>query len=65
MPYDHYKTIPSLVILMHDMYDALADKPEKEMLEGNMPVSFFLNKALGCFPSGSSSPSKRTRATEP
>ena len=48
--YDNYKTIirefQPLVILVNSVYKKLEDKTEKEILEGNMPINYFINKSF-------------------
>lgn len=50
-PYDNYKTIireyQPLVVLVNSVYKNLEDKTEKEILEGNMPINYFINKSFG------------------
>ena len=49
-PYDNYKTIirhyQPLVVLVNTVYKKLQDKTEKEILEGNMPLNYFINKSF-------------------
>jgi len=49
-PYDNYKNIireyQPLVVLVNSVYKALEDKTEKEILEGNMPINYFINKSI-------------------
>jgi hypothetical protein len=49
-PYDNYKTIireyQPLVVLVNSVYKNLEDKTEKEILEGNMPLNYFINKSF-------------------
>ena len=48
-PYDNYKNIvreyQPLIVLVNSVYKKLEDKTEKEILEGNMPINFFINKS--------------------
>lgn len=48
-PYDNYKNIvrqyQPLVTLVNSVYKALEHKTEKEILEGNMPINYFINKS--------------------
>lgn len=48
-PYDNYKNIvreyQPLVVLVNSVYKKLEDKTEKEILEGNMPINYFINKS--------------------
>tara|TARA_B100001093_G_scaffold429299_1_gene424461 strand:+ start:6773 stop:8308 length:1536 start_codon:yes stop_codon:yes gene_type:complete len=50
-PYDNYKNImrgyQPLVVLVNSVYKALENKTEKEILEGNMPINYFINKSIG------------------
>lgn len=49
-PYKNYKTIirtyQPLVILVNSVYKNLENKTEKEILEGNMPINYFINKSF-------------------
>ena len=49
-PYDNYKQIirsyQPLVVLVNFVYKKLEDKTEKEILEGNLPLNYFLNKSF-------------------
>jgi hypothetical protein len=49
-PYDNYKNIvreyQPLVVLVNSVYKKLEDKTEKEILEGNMPINYFINKSF-------------------
>jgi hypothetical protein len=49
-PYDNYKQIireyQPLVVLVNSVYKKLEDKTEKEILEGNMPLNYFINKSF-------------------
>ena len=49
MPYDNYKNIlrdyQPILILVNSVYKKLDDKTEKEILEGNMPINYFINKS--------------------
>ena len=49
-PYDNYKNIirgyQPLVVLVNSVYKALENKTEKEILEGNMPINYFINKSI-------------------
>ena len=48
-PYDNYKTIireyQPLVVLVNSVYKQLENKTKKEILEGNMPLNYFINKS--------------------
>jgi len=48
-PYDNYKNIvrnyQPLVVLVNSVYKKLEDKTEKEILEGNMPINYFINRS--------------------
>lgn len=48
-PYDNYKNIvreyQPLVVLVNTVYKKLENKTEKEILEGNMPINYFINKS--------------------
>jgi len=48
-PYDNYKTIireyQPLVVLVNSVYKKLENKTKKEILEGNMPLNYFINKS--------------------
>lgn len=48
-PYDNYKNIvreyQPLVVLVNSVYKKLENKTEKEILEGNMPINYFINKS--------------------
>tara|TARA_B100000524_G_C23648661_1_gene369420 strand:- start:1000 stop:1743 length:744 start_codon:yes stop_codon:yes gene_type:complete len=48
-PYDNYKNIireyQPLVVLVNSVYKELENKTEKEILEGNMPINYFINKS--------------------
>jgi FkbM family methyltransferase len=49
-PYENYKTIireyQPLVVLVNSVYKQLENKTEKEILEGNMPINYFINKSF-------------------
>lgn len=49
-PYDNYKNIireyQPLVVLVNSVYKKLENKTEKEILEGNMPINYFINKSI-------------------
>ncbi len=49
-PYDNYKLIirkyQPLVVLVNSVYKKLEDKTEKEILNANMPINYFINKSL-------------------
>lgn len=49
-PYDNYKNIvrayQPLVVLVNSVYKKLEEKTEKEILEGNMPINYFINKSF-------------------
>jgi FkbM family methyltransferase len=49
-PYENYKEIirnfQPLIVLVNAVYKKLEDKTEKEILEGNMPINYFINKSL-------------------
>ena len=48
-PYDNYKNIvreyQPLVVLVNSLYKKLENKTEKEILKGNMPINYFINKS--------------------
>ena len=48
-PYDNYKNIirkyQPLVVLVNSVYKKLEDKTMNEILEGNMPINYFINKS--------------------
>jgi GR25 family glycosyltransferase involved in LPS biosynthesis len=50
-PYENYKTIlrsyQPLIILVNSVYKKLENLTEKEILDGNMPLNYFINKSLG------------------
>ena len=50
-PYDNYKNIirrnQPVVVLVNSVYKRLENKTEKEILEGNMPINYFINKSIG------------------
>lgn len=52
-PYDNYKTIireyQPLIILVNTVYKKLECMTEKEILEGNMPLNYFINKSFKNF----------------
>jgi SAM-dependent methyltransferase len=49
-PYDNYQTIireyQPLVVLVNSVYKKLEHKTENEILEGNMPINYFINKSF-------------------
>lgn len=49
-PYENYKTIireyQPLVVLVNSVYKQLENKTENEILEGNMPINYFINKSF-------------------
>ena len=49
-PYENYKTIirgyQPLIVLVNSVYKILEDKTEKEILNGNMPINYFINKSF-------------------
>uniref|UniRef100_A0A6C0CQS2 Alpha 1,4-glycosyltransferase domain-containing protein n=1 Tax=viral metagenome TaxID=1070528 RepID=A0A6C0CQS2_9ZZZZ len=49
-PYNNYKNIvreyQPLVTLVNSVYKALEHKTEKDILEGNMPINYFINKSF-------------------
>jgi hypothetical protein len=49
-PYDNYKTIvreyQPLVILINSVYRAVESMTEQQIIEGNMPLNYFINKSL-------------------
>lgn len=49
-PYDNYKNIvreyQPFVILVNSVYKNLEDRSETEILEGNMPINYFINKSF-------------------
>ena len=49
-PYDNYKQIireyQPLVVLVNSVYKCLENKTEKEILQGNMPLNYFINKSF-------------------
>lgn len=49
-PYENYKTIireyQPLVVLVNSVYNSLEDKTVKEIVEGNMPITYFINKSF-------------------
>ncbi len=49
-PYDNYKKIireyQPLVVLVNSVYKKLEDKTVKEILDGNMPLNYFINKSF-------------------
>jgi len=49
-PYDNYKNIireyQPLVVLVNSVYKKLEDKTEKEILECDMPINYFINKSF-------------------
>ena len=49
-PYDNYKNLirsyQPLVVLVHSVYHALETKSEREILEGRLPLNYFINKSF-------------------
>jgi SAM-dependent methyltransferase len=49
-PYDNYKTIireyQPLIVLVNSVYKKLENKTEKEILDGNTPINYFINKSF-------------------
>ena len=48
-PFDNYKNIMrnfQPLILVNNLYKTLESKTEKEILDGNMPLNFFINKSF-------------------
>jgi len=49
-PYDNYKTIirdyQPLVVLVNSVYKMLENKTVNEILDGNMPINYFINKSF-------------------
>lgn len=49
-PYENYKTIireyQPLVVIVSSVYKNLENKTENEILEGNMPINYFINKSF-------------------
>ena len=49
-PYDNYKTIEKkfqpLIVLVNSVYKELETKTKEEILNGNMPINYFINKSL-------------------
>ena len=49
-PYDNYKNIireyQPLIVLVNCVYKKLEEKTEQEILEGNMPLNYFINKSF-------------------
>ena len=49
-PYENYKTIirdyQPLIVLVNSVYKKLENMTEKEILDGNMPINYFINKSL-------------------
>jgi hypothetical protein len=49
-PYDNYKTIirkyQPLIVLVNSVYKNLEDRSEQEILKGNMPLNYFINKSF-------------------
>ena len=49
-PYDNYKNIirdyQPLIVLVNSVYKKLDDMSEKEILDGNMPLNYFINKSF-------------------
>lgn len=52
-PYDNYKNIERnfqpLIVLVNSVYRNLENKTEKEIIEDNTPLSYFINKSLKTF----------------
>jgi len=50
-PYENYKTIirdfQPIVVLVNSVYKELEKYTEEEILNGNMPINYFISKALG------------------
>ena len=53
-PYDNYKTLirtyQPLVVLVNSVYKAIEHMTEQEILEGNMPLNYFINKSVVFIP---------------
>ena len=49
-PYDNYnniiRSVQPLIVLVNSVYKYLETKTEKEILEGNMPLNYFINKSF-------------------
>jgi hypothetical protein len=49
-PYENYKKLirdyQPLVVLVNSVYKALENKTEKEILEGHLPINYFINKSF-------------------
>lgn len=49
-PYENYKNIireyQPLIVLVHQVYHKLEEKTETEILNGNMPINYFINKSI-------------------
>jgi hypothetical protein len=49
-PYDNYKSIirdyQPLIVLVNSVYKNLEDKTEQEIIDGNMPLNYFINKSF-------------------
>ena len=49
--YENYKTIlrsyQPLIILVNSVYKKLENLTEKEILDGSMPLNYFINKSFG------------------
>jgi hypothetical protein len=49
-PYDNYKSIirdyQPLIMLVNSVYRELEEKTTEEIVHGNMPINYFLNKSL-------------------
>lgn len=49
-PYDNYKNLirnfQPLVVLVNSVYKKLEEKTETEILDGNIPLNYFINKSL-------------------
>ena len=49
-PYENYKNIvreyQPLVVLVNSVYKKINDKTKKEILEGNLPLNYFINKSV-------------------
>ena len=49
-PYENYKTIireyQPLIVLVNSVYKKIESMPELQILEGNMPINYFINKSF-------------------
>lgn len=49
-PYDNYnnliRSVQPLIVLVNSVYKYLENKTEKEIIEGNMPLNYFINKSF-------------------